>query len=188
MKPERVVHNGWLQVLEVDFHGRTHEIVVTTDAVAVLIYVRDMDSVVFVKQERPVARSKENPEGYLLELPAGRFDRALGIRQLIIAEAQEEAGVKIEFDHIYILNGGKPMYLAPGVLRESLYLAYAEVDSSQIDLTRESFGEKGKEYTERVLVKVDDLPDMQFDCMTTLAAVGWFLRKRGESDVQQIQT
>jgi hypothetical protein len=119
----QLLYDGFVKVIK---HLETgHEIVSVTDSVAFLIRDKSTDRVLFTIQKRVPMGSA------LIEVPAGRFDVDLDIKELVVKEAKEEVGVTITEDDIILLNNGKPLAVAPGVLTERCYLAYVEVDSSR---------------------------------------------------------
>ena len=148
----------------------------TTNAAAILVYVPKLDAVVMIEQERVALVKAENPTGISNEVPAGRFDRDTDLVSLLQSELEEEAGIRLGRDAIKILNGGIPLSLAPGVLTERAYLAYAEAEPDDIDFTKAQFGVKAEnEKILRRLVPVAELPGIQFDNIAAWGLVNWFL-------------
>ena len=119
--------------------------------------------------------------GSLTEVVAGRFDEKIGVKGLIVKEVKEEIGVTITEGQVSLLNEGKPLAMAPGILTERCYLAYAEVNSSMIEPNR-IFGlhEEG-ERIERIIVPVKDLYRVVYEDMKTFALINYFLRERVRS-------
>ena len=106
----QILYEGFVKVLKDKKSG--HEIVSVTDSVAFLVWDSSTDSVLLALQHRP-------PMGCaLMEVPAGRFDVDLSVEELVVKEAKEEIGVTITEDDVYLLNNGKPLAVAPGVLTE----------------------------------------------------------------------
>lgn len=168
----KVLYEGFVKVLK---HRNTgYEIVKVTDSVAFLIWDSSTDSILLTLQHRV-------PMGCaLLEVPAGRFDVDLDVKELVVKEAKEEVGVTITEDDVFLLNNGKPLAVAPGVLTERCYLAYVEVSASQIE-KGDTYGvpEEG-ESIQRVSMSVEDLmmDTVVYDDMKTSALVHYFLRER----------
>ena len=75
------------------------EVVHTTDAVAVLIYIADTRQVVFVRQKRVPMKNRDFNWTNMQEVPAGRFDYEVGVKGLAVQEVWEETGVKITGPH-----------------------------------------------------------------------------------------
>ncbi|NOQ31703.1 MAG: NUDIX domain-containing protein [Helicobacteraceae bacterium] len=64
------------------------------DSVAILIYHKDRDSFVVVKQFRPPIYLK-NRDGYTYELCAGIIDKECSLEQIAIEEVEEECGFRV---------------------------------------------------------------------------------------------
>lgn len=169
---ETVYDDGFAQVERnpADKHIRVR----TTDSVAVLIYNRQTDNVILVSQERFPMEREDNPSGRVEELVAGRFDREVGLVDLIIAEVQEEIGVEISAEQVKILNHGVALAESPGIMTERIYLGFAVVDIDETEGFGKEYGVDG-ERINRVSVPVSILEDMVFDDLKTFAVVQWFL-------------
>lgn len=172
----RIVYDGFVRV-EIADNG--HEIIRASDSVAVFVYDRDSDRVLFVEQERKPMISKSNPSGRMSEVVAGRFDVALSVKALAVKEVREEVGVIITEKDVKVLNKGKPLALSPGILTERTYIAYVEIGSKDIrEGDDDSFGcEDEHEHITRKFVPVRDLQKMVYDNIVAFALVQWFLRK-----------
>lgn len=75
---------------------------------------------------------KDNPDGYITEAIAGRFDVSLGPVALAVKEAFEEAGAIIQESQVELLNQGEPMALSAGITTERSWLAYAAISPHQL--------------------------------------------------------
>ncbi len=108
---------GWTDILRREIFERGH-------AVAVLPYDPRRDAVVMIEQFRPGAL--EAPGGpWLWEFPAGMIEPGESIEAVARREMREEAGlIPLRLESI-----GR-FWVSPGGTTESLYLYYAEVDSS----------------------------------------------------------
>jgi hypothetical protein len=176
-----VFSNPFLTVFE---NERKHLVVKTTNSIGVLPHVIDRDVVVMANQERDSMCTAENPKGLLEEIPAGRFDYTVSLKDLIVAEIKEEIGATITPADIVLINGGQPLALSPGVLTEEMVLAYVPMMSSQLEDEDRIFGEGGNEAIRRKFIPIASLPNYQVRCMKTFAAVQWFLnylRSQGRS-------
>jgi len=170
-----------------EYPGRMHYRVVrrnkrvfaeTDDSVAVLIWLVDTDEVILINQEREAMRRKDNPEAIITEAVAGRFDVDLGVVDLIIKEAWEEVGARIEFDQITLFNNGQPVASSAGVLTERKYLALAKIRSDQIEEDRIFGAPDEDEQITRLRIPISELADMTHDCLATIALVSRFLLQR----------
>lgn len=173
---KKIAYDGFVQV-EIADNG--HEIVRASDSVAVFIYDRDSDRVLFVEQERKPMISKSNPSGRTTEVVAGRFDTALTVKALAVKEVREEVGVTITEKDVRILNKGKPLALSPGILTERTYVAYVEIGLKNIaEGDDDSFGCKDEnEHITRKFVSAHDLARMVHDNIVAFALVQWFLHE-----------
>lgn len=171
-----VMYKGFVTV----FKGPTkHEVVQTTDSVGFIVYIVDREEVVFVKQNRAPMMSDENPEGLIVEVPAGRFDVNLSAQELIAKEAGEELGAKIHLDQVKLLNQGKPLAMSPGVMTEKMILGVVMIDSSQIEDQERIFGVDDNEQISRVFVKIYHLNSFVFDDLKTFCLVSYLLFQFG---------
>jgi 8-oxo-dGTP pyrophosphatase MutT (NUDIX family) len=167
------VYNGFCKI----YKDGIFEVVEASNSVGFLIYLKDTDEVVLIRQKRSAMKSAENPDGYNMEAPAGRFDNGLGVKELIAQEAGEEVGAKIELDKVILLNQGKPLALSPGLITEKMYLGYVEITSDLLEEDR-VFGVDEGEEIQRIKVKVEDLKNMIQDDMKTFALIQWFLSEK----------
>ncbi|HGJ65712.1 TPA: NUDIX hydrolase [bacterium] len=90
------------------------------DAVAVLLYNKESDSVILVKQFRYPAYANDG-NGWLLEIVAGMIDKGRDAESVAKAELLEEAGYEVDDLH-FICH----FYLSPGGSSERIYLYFAD--------------------------------------------------------------
>lgn len=96
------------------------------DAVIVLLYNKDRDTVVLVKQYRyPAAEKMSNlrEPGMIVEVIAGKIDANESSKTAAIREVEEETGYVITEDDLISLNWG---FASPGYSSERIY-QYAAV-------------------------------------------------------------
>ncbi len=96
-------------------------VVTRPDATVILLYNRDEDTILFVRQLRAPAFGRE-AYPYLLELPAGVLEPGEGPQQTIVREAREETGYSVENPQLI-----KSFYASPGTFSEKIFAFYAEV-------------------------------------------------------------
>ncbi len=178
-----LAHRGfcrvWLTQHDLKFPG--HEVVETSDSVALLVYDKTNRELVFVKQKRPAMVRFDNDKGITIEVLAGRFDVKLSVRALMVKEAKEELGLTIQEDEITLLNSwGFALALSPGILTEKMYLGYVEVESSRF-AKGNTFGADPGEETEPVRVPIDILDETLWGDMKTWALVQWFIAHKLKS-------
>lgn len=90
------------------------------DSVGVLLYNKDNDSIILVKQFRYPAYVNNGP-GWLLELVAGMIDKGKDAISIARSELMEEAGYEAD-DLKYLCQ----FYVSPGGSSEKVYLYIAD--------------------------------------------------------------
>jgi nicotinate (nicotinamide) nucleotide adenylyltransferase len=169
------VYSGFCQVEMVDAGKGAREVVRTNDSVCILFYVRDRNKIMLVRQMREAAIRDDNPSGTLVELLAGRFDVNLGVKALAVKEAKEEAGASISEDDVMLLNNGCPMILSGGILTERSYLAYAVINSCQIEHEERIFGVQSEnEAIQRVWLTPEEFREYICEDVRVFALREWF--------------
>jgi len=102
------------------------EVVEAHDSVAILIYHREHESYVLVKQFRP-AVYLNNGEGMTVELCAGLVDKETSLRQIAREEIMEECGYDVPLEGIEKITA---FHTSVGFAGSKQTLFYAEVDES----------------------------------------------------------
>ena len=105
---------------------KTWEIVQAHDSVAILIYHRDKDAFILVKQFRP-AVYMNNQEGITLELCAGIVDKDLPLVQIAKEEIEEECGYCVSTESIEKITS---FHTSVGFAGSKQVLYYAEITES----------------------------------------------------------
>ena len=103
---------------------RDWEIVQAHDSVAILIYHREQDAFVLVKQFRP-AVYLNNQNGMTVELCAGIVDKKLSLDQIAKEEIEEECGYDVPLHRLEKITG---FHTSVGFAGAKQMLYYAEVD------------------------------------------------------------
>ena len=153
------------------------EVVEAHDSVAILIYHREHDAFVLVRQFRP-AVYLNNQDGVTVELCAGLVDKQLSLAQIAKEEIEEECGFDLPVTSLTYVTS---FYTSVGFAGSRQTMYYAEVDETM----RVSAG--GGVDTE--LIEVIELPTAEaktFIYDETVAktpglmfAFGWWLEKHG---------
>lgn len=168
---------------------RLVEIVRASDSAAGVLHDVTNRRVLFIKQNHVAAISRENPNGTLVTPFAGRFDRKVSPKQLLVAEAQEEVGADITEDDVELLNHGVPMTMSPGVLTERTYLSYAQIAPERLSGTdsdvRSAEGEN--EQITRYWVPIEELKNMVFDDLRVFAFAMFILLRQVEYQFTLLQ-
>jgi len=105
---------------------KTWELLKTYDSVAILIYDKDKDAFVLVKQFRP-AVYMNNTTGMTIELCAGIIDKDLSLKEIAKEEVEEECGYKVELENIEKITS---FHSSVGISGSKQNLYYVEVDKS----------------------------------------------------------
>ncbi|WP_458699631.1 NUDIX domain-containing protein [Sulfurospirillum sp. 1307] len=105
------------------------DVVDAHDSVAILLYHKDKDSFVFVRQFRPSIYLK-NGDGFTYELCAGLVDKDKSLKEIAYEEIVEETGYNVPLDKIEKITS---FYTAVGFAggRQTLYFACLD-DSMKI--------------------------------------------------------
>jgi len=125
---------------------KSWEIVKAHDSVAILIYHRQRNSFILVKQFRPAVYI-HNSDGMTLELCAGIVDKDMSLEQIAQEEIEEECGYKVALDTIEKVTS---FYTSVGFAGSTQTLYYVEVDDSM------KFSEGGG--VEGELIEVVEIP------------------------------
>lgn len=102
------------------------DIVDTHNSVAILIYHKELDSFIFVKQFRPSIYLKNN-DGFTYELCAGIVDKDLTLQEIAYEEVLEETGYDVPLKSLEKISS---FYTAVGFAGGRQRLYYVEVDDS----------------------------------------------------------
>ncbi len=106
--------------------NKSWEIVQAHDSVAVLIYHKEKDIFVLVKQFRP-AVFLNNDHGMTIELCAGIVDKALSLEEIAKEEIEEECGYAVSVENIERITS---FHTSVGFAGSKQTLYFAEVDES----------------------------------------------------------
>lgn len=102
------------------------EIVKAHDSVAILIYHKDKNTFVLVKQFRPAVYLNNN-DGMTVELCAGLVDKELSLAQVAKEEVEEECGYSVPLETIERITA---FHTSVGFAGSKQTLYYAEVDEN----------------------------------------------------------
>lgn len=109
---------------------KTWEVADTHDSVSILLYHKQKDSFVLVRQFRPAVYLK-NSDGYTVELCAGLVDKDKSLKQIAKEEVIEECGYDICVNSIEKITS---FYTAVGFAGGKQTLFFAEVsDELQVN-------------------------------------------------------
>ncbi len=103
------------------------EAVLSHDSVAILLYHKEKQSFVIVKQLRPPIFNMDKADGYMYELCAGIVDKELSNKEIAKEEVLEECGYDVPLKNLEKIT---TFYTSVGISGASQTLYYAEIDES----------------------------------------------------------
>ena len=106
---------------------RKWEAVVTHDSVAILLWHKQKDTFVIVKQLRATVLNKNQSDGMMYELCAGIVDKPTSLEQIAKEEVLEECGYDIALESLRKISS---FYTNVGISGTHQTLYYAECDDS----------------------------------------------------------
>ena len=153
--------------------AKTWEVVNAHDSVAILIYHKEHNSFVLVKQFRPAVYMK-NGNGLTVELCAGIVDKELSLKEIASEEITEECGYLVDIDSIERITA---VNSAVGFAGSKQTIFYVEVDES---MKVSSGGGIDSELIEVVEIPIDEVREFIYNediAKTTglLFAILWWL-------------
>ena len=110
---------------------RRWEAVLSHDSVAILLWHKERDAFVFVKQLRATVLNKNKTNGYMYELCAGIIDKDIPDVEIAKEEILEECGYDVDSSSIETISR---FYTSVGISGTKQILYYAEInDSMKVD-------------------------------------------------------
>ncbi|PHQ65133.1 MAG: NUDIX hydrolase [Sulfurimonas sp.] len=103
------------------------EAVISHDSVAILLWHRDKDAFVLVKQLRATVLNKNKVDGMMYELCAGIVDKDTSNAQIAKEEIHEECGYDVPVENLEKISS---FYTSVGISGTHQTLYYAEIDES----------------------------------------------------------
>ncbi|RRS29839.1 MAG: NUDIX hydrolase [Epsilonproteobacteria bacterium (ex Lamellibrachia satsuma)] len=156
------------------------EIVQAHDSVAILIYHKEKEAFVLVKQFRP-AVYLGNQNGMTVELCAGIVDKDLSFEQIAKEEINEECGYDVPIEKLEKITS---FYTSVGFAGSKQVLYYAEVDKSM--KISEGGGVDG-EVIEVIEIPTENAEKLIYDESVAktpglmFAFMWWFSRRKNEN-------
>lgn len=136
------------------------EIAHSHDSVSILIYNRERDGFIFVRQFR-VSVFLQGQSGYMYELCAGLCDKQKDSADIAREELQEECGYHVQKDRMHKIN---EFYSSVGMNGAKQHLFYVEVTDS--DKLSEGGGESSEqEHIEIIFVSRNLIDEFLCDTM-----------------------
>ena len=110
---------------------RTWEAVITHSSVSILLYHKDKDAFVLVKQLRPAVLNANKVDGYMYEMCAGIIDKDASDVQIAKEEVYEECGYDIPVQNLQKVSS---FYTNVGISGAKQTIYYGELtDSMQVN-------------------------------------------------------
>lgn len=144
------------------------------DSVAILIYEKDTDTLLFTNQFRyPTIKEKD---GWILELTAGSLEGNEEPKNRVKKEVEEEIGYNV--NEVEFISS---FFVSPGGTSERILLYYSEVNSS--DKVFNGGGMKyEKEDIQLIKIKTKEVTqqfkDNKFRDAKTIIGIQWFLTNK----------
>ena len=135
---------------------KTWEVVDASDSVAILIYHKEQDAFVLVKQFRP-AVYLNNQKGVTIELCAGIVDKKLSLVDIAKEEIEEECGYSIDSKDIDKITS---FHTSVGFAGSKQTLYYVEVDES---MKVSEGGGVDAEFIEVIYLPIKDAKEFIYD-------------------------
>ncbi|KIM06990.1 MAG: NUDIX hydrolase [Sulfurovum sp. FS08-3] len=136
--------------------SKTWELIESHNSVAILIYHKEHDTFVFVKQFRPPVYNS-NGKGITLELCAGLIDKNKSIEEIAKEEIEEECGFLVSVEDITKITA---FHTAVGHSGGKQFLFYCQVDES---MRISQGGGIDSEMIEVVEMSLEETTQMLFD-------------------------
>ncbi|GAX87313.1 UDP-sugar diphosphatase [Lebetimonas natsushimae] len=167
-----------LQKIFFDYKGKkkSWEVCKSGDSVAVLLYHREFDSFLFVKQFRMPVFLK-NGDGFTYELCAGLIDKDKSLIEIAKEEILEECGYDVPLSNIQKVT---EFYSSVGSSGAKQILYYAELDEN---MKISEGGGIDDEDIEPIFIKIDNAKNIILDDTFTttpglkFALLWWFFLK-----------
>jgi len=103
------------------------EAVISHDSVSILLWHKEKNSFVLVKQLRPAVLNASNTDGCMYELCAGIIDKNTSNKQIAKEEIAEECGFDVALKSIEYIT---TFYTSVGISGASQILYFAQIDES----------------------------------------------------------
>ena len=133
------------------------EAVVSHDSVAILLWHKEKDAFVFVKQLRVTVLNKNKMNGMMYELCAGIVDKDASNAQIAKEEILEECGYDVPLKNIQKISS---FYTSVGISGTHQTLYYAQVDDT---IKVNEGGGIHDEEIEVIYIPTKDAKDFMFD-------------------------
>ena len=178
---------NYIKPLKVNFtlNGikKSWEAVRSHDSVAVLLYHKEKESFLFVKQFRVPVYLNDKNITYTYELCAGLVDKDKSIEEIAIEEIDEECGYKVELENLQKITS---FFTNVGISGAKQYLFFATICENQ---KLHSGGGINDEQIELYFLNKDDIDKFIFDETKAktpglIFSLYWFLKNQKELELK----
>ncbi|MBD3797769.1 MAG: NUDIX hydrolase [Campylobacterales bacterium] len=129
-KVKKLEDPKYIQPIEIHYtqnnQAKKWEAIISHNSVAILLWHKEFDSFVIVKQLRPPVFNV-NEDGYMYELCAGIVDKELSLAQIAQEEVIEECGYDVPLENILYITS---FFTSVGISGAKQTLFYAQIDES----------------------------------------------------------
>ena len=187
LKISPLKETNYIKPLKVNFtlNGikKSWEAVRSHDSVAVLLYHKEKESFLFVKQFRVPVYLNDKNITYTYELCAGLVDKDKSIEEIAIEEIDEECGYKVELENLQKITS---FFTNVGISGAKQYLFFATICENQ---KLHSGGGINDEQIELYFLNVDDIDNFIFDETKAktpglIFSLYWFLKNQKELELK----
>jgi UDP-sugar diphosphatase len=133
------------------------EAVLSHDSVAILLYHKEKNAFVLVKQLRVTVLNKNKKDGQMYELCAGIVDKNCSNAQIAKEEIFEECGYDVPVENLQKISS---FYTSVGISGTHQTLYYAEIDES---MKVHEGGGLEEEEIEVIYIALEDAKSFMFD-------------------------
>lgn len=157
---------------------KTWEAVISHDSVSTLLWHKEKDAFVLVKQLRPAILNADKKDGYTYELCAGIIDKNASDAQIAKEEIEEECGYDVPVQNLERVT---KFYPAVGITGAYQKLYYAQIDES---MKVSEGGGLSEEEIEVIYLPLSEAKAFLFDeskkkAPGLMLAFYWFFEQRG---------
>jgi len=153
------------------------EAVISHDSVAILLYHKQKEAFIIVKQLRAPVLNTNKDDGYMYELCAGIVDKKLTLAEIAREEVLEECGYDVQLQNVERITS---FYTSVGISGAKQSMFFAEVDES---MKVSEGGGLAEEDIEVIYLPVKDAKSFMFDesykkTPGLMMAFYWFFDRR----------
>lgn len=159
--------------------AKTWEAVRSHDSVAILLYHKEKEAFLLVKQFRAPVYLNDKTKTFTYELCAGLIDKNKSIEEIVIEEIDEECGYKVHIDNILKISS---FYTNVGISGGRQHLYFASIDES---MKIHNGGGVNDEQIELYFLPINSIDEFIFDESKAktpglIFSLYWFLKNKNE--------